>query len=73
LTPLLIQQRQMLVPLQRRARCSKSFFGQLHNSLNGGSLGHGGTELRLVPPDADTLVPAPLLDVDTPVDDRPDP
>ena len=49
-------------------------FGQLHNSLNGGSLGHGGTELRLTPPpDADTLVPDPLLDVDTPVDDSPDP
>jgi hypothetical protein len=49
-------------------------FGQSHNSLNGGSLGHGGTELRLAPPpDADTLVPDPPLDVDTPVDDRPDP
>jgi hypothetical protein len=48
--------------------------GQLHNSLNGGSVGHGGTELRLAPPpDADTLVPDALLDVDTPVDDRPDP
>jgi hypothetical protein len=36
-------------------------FGQLHNSLNGGSLGHGGTELRLAPPpDADTLVPRPV-------------
>jgi hypothetical protein len=49
-------------------------FGQSHNSLNGGWLGHGGTELRLAPPpDADTLVPDPPLDVDTPVDDRPDP
>jgi hypothetical protein len=48
--------------------------GQLHNSLNGGSLGHGGMELRLAPPpDADTLVPDPLLDADTPVDERPDP
>jgi len=43
------------------------------NSLNGGSLGHGGTELKLAPPDADTLVPDPLLDAGTPVDDRPDP
>jgi hypothetical protein len=33
-------------------------FGQLHNSLNGSSVGHGGMELRLAPPpDADTLVP----------------
>jgi hypothetical protein len=47
-------------------------FGQLHNSLNGGSLGHGGME-ELRPPatplDADTLlVPDPLLNVDTPLD-----
>jgi hypothetical protein len=49
-------------------------FGQLHNSLNGGSVGHGGMELRLAPPPvADTLVPAAPLDVDTPADDRPDP
>jgi hypothetical protein len=48
--------------------------GQLHNSLNGGSVGHGGMELRLAPPpDADTLVPDAPLDADTPVDDRPDP
>jgi hypothetical protein len=49
-------------------------FGQLHNSLNGGSVGHGGMELRLAPPpDADTLVPDAPLDVDLPADDRPDP
>jgi hypothetical protein len=47
-------------------------FGQLHNSLNGGSLGHGGME-ELRPPatplDADTLlVPDPVLNVDTPLD-----
>jgi hypothetical protein len=54
------------------AGASKSLFGQLHNSLNGGSLGHGGIE-ELRPPatplDADTLlVPGPLLKVDTPLD-----
>jgi hypothetical protein len=51
----------------------KRRLGQSHNSLNGGSLGHGGMELRLAaPPDADTLVPAAPL-VEAPVDDRPDP
>ena len=39
--------------------------GQLHNSLNGGSVGHGGMELRLAPPpDADTLVPDAPLDAE---------
>jgi hypothetical protein len=61
-------------------------FGQLHNSLNGGSLGHGGMELGppATPIDTDTplvpdavpealLAPDALLNVDTPPDDRPDP
>jgi hypothetical protein len=56
------------------ARVTKRRLGQLHNSLNGGSVGHGGIELKLAPPpDADTLVPDAPLDADTPVDDRPDP
>jgi len=51
---------------------SLALFGQLHNSLNGGSLPHGGMD-ELMPPapplDADTpLDPAPLLNVETPLD-----
>ena len=46
-----------------------SLFDQLHNSLNGGSLGHGGTDELMTPVvalGADTLlVPDSLLNVDT--------
>jgi hypothetical protein len=57
-------------PFGARPGASGSLFGQLHNSLNGGSLGHGGMEeAPATPLDADTLlVPDPLLNVDTPLD-----
>jgi hypothetical protein len=50
----------------------EALFGQLHSSLNGGSLEQGGIDGLMAPApplDADTpLDAAPLLDVDTPRD-----
>jgi len=50
----------------------KCLLGQLHSSLNGGSLPHGGMDELMplaLPLDAETpLDPDPLLDVDTPLD-----
>jgi hypothetical protein len=51
---------------------SLALFDQLHSSLNGGLLGHGGMD-ELMPPapplDADTLfVPELVLNGDTPLD-----
>jgi hypothetical protein len=54
------------------ANLLRVLIGQLHSSLNGGSLPHGGMD-ELVPPapplGADTpLDPDPVLDVDPPLD-----